>query len=111
MKIANLRPLITNNRVQFRLSEEYRVPEISGCYVLASIEDDVIYIGESVNLNRRMQEHLADPRMNQRTSFGLANWFYYQQYPKEEISNTETLLLFNHKAIEGRLPPLNRIGP
>ncbi len=110
MNINSLRPPLSK-RVQFRLSESFRVPQSPGCYALASIDDDVIYIGRSVNLYNRMQQHLDNPRMNQRTLLGVANWFYYEQWTENSIANIEELLLFNYKAIEGRLPPLNRVGP
>lgn len=110
MKIVNLYPKL-HNRVPFRLSEARRVPERSGCYVLASIHDDVIYIGQSVNLCQRMQQHLNTSRMTQITSVGLVVWFYYGMIPLEKIEGIESQLIFNYKAVEGQLPPLNRKGP
>lgn len=95
----------------FRLSEALRVPESSGCYVLTSINDDVIYIGQSVNLNQRMQQHLNSLRMTQSTSAGLAVWFYYGLLAPDKIEKIELQLIFNFKAVEGQLPPLNRQGP
>lgn len=110
MKITNLRPSLSD-RVQFRLSESIRVPEVSGCYALTNIYNNVMYIGQSVNLSQRMQQHLGDPRMTGNTPLGLANWFYYALYPSTEIIAIEDQLLFNFKAAEGQLPTLNRIGP
>lgn len=110
MIISSLNPKLPA-RVQFRFSEALRVPERSGCYVLASIHGDVIYIGQSANLNQRMQQHLDTPRMTQTTSAGLAVWFYYSLLPPEKLNLIESQLLFNFKAVEGKLPPLNRIGP
>ena len=110
MKVA---ALCTNlsGRVQFRFSESARVPESSGCYTLANIHDDVLYIGQSVDLCRRMQDHLDTPRMTRPTSLGLAVWFYYGLWPSAEIDVIEAQLLFHFKAVEGKLPPLNRVGP
>lgn len=101
----------SKDRVQFRLSENIRVPEVSGCYILSNIYDDILYIGQSVNLRQRMQQHLDDPRMTARTSLGLATWFCYQRHDSDTLDSVEQQLLFSFKAVEGRLPPLNRVGP
>lgn len=110
MKIGALKPAISN-RAPFRLSESLRVPQKSGCYILASINDDVIYIGQSVNLSQRMQQHLDNPRMTAQTALGVASWFYFGLWPEREIADVERQLLLNFKATEGSLPPLNRMGP
>lgn len=110
MKVTELRPSLLD-RVQFRFSESIRVPETSGCYALSSIFNDVIYIGKSVNLCRRMQQHLEDSRMTKLTSHGLATWFNYGILSPAEINRIEIQLLFAFKALEGQLPPLNRVGP
>lgn len=110
MKIHTLDPQLTG-RIQFRFSESLRVPENSGCYALSNIHDDILYIGMSVNLRQRMEQHLGDPRMTGRTSLGLATWFYYGFWLPEEIAVVEEQFLFMFKANEGRLPPLNRKGP
>ena len=110
MKTAALCPTLSE-RIRFRLSESIRVPETSGCYALANIYDDVLYIGRSVDLCRRMQDHLDTPRMTNPTSLGPAVWFYYGLWPSDEIDTIEAQLLFHFKAREGQLPPLNRVGP
>lgn len=98
-------------RVQFRLSEIARVPEASGCYVVTNITDDVIYVGETKDLHRRIQEHLSDPRMTGPTPLGLVSWFCFGLWSCADISDVETRLLFDYKAIHGQWPPLNRTGP
>ncbi|MCY3992852.1 MAG: GIY-YIG nuclease family protein [Caldilineaceae bacterium] len=110
MRIEDLSPNLSN-RVQFRLSEALRVPDSSGCYALTNIYDEVIYIGQSLNLNQRMQQHLDTSRMTKTTSVGLAVWFYFGLLPPEKIKGIELQLIFNYKAVEGNLPPLNRRGP
>ena len=97
--------------MQFRLSEYFRVPESPGCYAITNIYDDILYVGQSINLSQRMSQHLSNPRMTEPTNLGLGTWFYYELWPSSEINAIETRLLFNHKAVEGLLPPLNRIGP
>lgn len=99
------------DKLAFELRFSKFAPESSGCYILASIYDDVLYIGQTENLSRRMEEHWKDPRMTQPTQLGLSFWFYYQDVPIEELRFTERSLLAQHVFGHGRLPPFNRIGP
>lgn len=110
MKVAALFSR-TSGRVPFHRSELVRAPLQPGCYALAGVEDDVVYVGQTENLQRRMKEHLDDRRMNAQTPFGLPVWFYYMLLPDEHLVQWETQLLVRFKAIEGRLPSLNRAGP
>lgn len=100
-----------SNRIPFRFSESSRVPEESGCYVLSNIYDEVLYVGQSVNLHQRMEQHLADDRMTGLTPLGLASWFSWRLVDSWELRPLETQLLLRFKAVEGARPPLNRIGP
>ena len=110
MKIRSLSPAL-KKRIPFLLSRVIEVPESPGCYVLATIEDEVLYIGKTNSLHRRIQEHLDDSRMTQMTTSGLAVWFYFGSWPTTDIDIVETTLLFNYKAFHGHWPPLNRAGP
>ena len=110
MRVAELNANFAD-RVPFRHSESFRVPERAGCYVLSSIYGAVLYVGQSVNLHRRIEQHLADDRMTSLTPLGLASWFCWQLVDDSELRPLETQLLFRFKAAEGELPPLNRVGP
>ena len=110
MKVADLDASLSN-RIPFRLSDSVRVPEIAGCYVLTNILGDVLYIGQSVNLHRRMEQHLVDARMTGTTRLGASSWFYWVSADDSELRPLENQLLLRFKAAEGALPPLNRVGP
>lgn len=110
MKVAELDSEI-KCRVGFELRFSIGVPSKPGCYMLASFYGDVLYVGMTNNLQRRMEEHLDNSRMMQRTSFGLASWFYFRSLSEECLYQTERHLLSRYKFKEGQLPPLNRIGP
>ena len=107
MKVAELK-LDFCNEASFSLQFIDRIPDVSGCYVLSNIYKDILYIGMSQNVHRRMREHLNDPRMKQRTSLGFVAWFNYHQLQYEFCYQTEQKLLFQHKFKEGILPILNR---
>ena len=70
MNVSELTPSFTG-RTPFRLSDNLRVPQSPGCYAIANIYDDVLYIGQSSDLSRRMSEHLNNPRMTKPTILGL----------------------------------------
>lgn len=110
MKVAELEPAM-DAKVSFDPRFSVQVPDVPGCNILASIYDDVLYIGETNSLNRRMGEHLDDPRMNRRTYLGVASWFYFVKVPCDKTFPTEQSMLTQHKYQELRRPPLNRKGP
>ena len=87
------------------------VPTHPGCYVLANVVDDVLYIGLTNNLCRRFMQHLSDPRMTGLTSLGLAHWFYFMDVPRDQLEWAEGSLLSRYKFQEVKLPILNRTGP
>ncbi len=70
--------------------------------------DEILYIGETGDLRRRMKDHLDTPRMVQPTSLGRACWFSYQLVPSNRRYQVEQSMLAQHKFAEGDLPQLNR---
>lgn len=95
----------------FELRFSMLVPTAPGCYMLANIYEDVLYIGQTNNLQRRLEEHLADSRMRQTTQLGVATWFFYRKISELLTYTTEQSLLTEYKYHEGTLPLLNRAGP
>ena len=110
MKVQHLDDEMTE-RVSFDFRFGAHVPTLAGCYVLTNIYDDILYIGQTIDLCRRMEEHLKDPRMNQRTRYGLVSWFYYTSLPSSKLRDVELQLLAGYKFAHGEWPPLNRTGP
>ena len=96
---------------RFQYRSNAGVPTHSGCYVLANVVDDVLYIGRTKNLRQRFLQHLSDPRMTGLTSSGLSHWFYYLDAPLSKIQWLEGSLLSRYKFHEVKLPILNRAGP
>ena len=107
MKVAELQPAM-DARVSFDPRFSIRIPSAPGCYILSTIYDDVLYIGETNDLGRRMGEHLDDPRMTRRTPEGLASWFHYKELPDDKTYPTEQFMLSQHCCKVGRKPALNR---
>lgn len=106
MTIDKLIPPPTN-RENFKHSSLRFVPEAAGCYVLTTFDNVVLYIGQAVNLRRRMNDHLNDPRKTGLTAQGRAFFFYWLEY--EVIGTLERTWLNIHGEYEPRYPILNSI--
>jgi hypothetical protein len=109
MKIEQLSPK-PDDKIQFKLSFYKNAPKTSGCYVLATFEDDILYIGLSDNLYKRFQQHLENPNKTQSTPEGKAVWFYYIRYNINNLPKLERTWLNQFEAIQGKLPILNKIS-
>ena len=99
------------SRSRFARWSEFDVVESSGCYALANVNDEVLYVGQSANLRRRFIQHLDDRGKTGSTAKGLAHWFYYFEVRASELTRTEDALLSRYKFHTTQLPPLNRAGP
>ncbi len=97
--------------VPFQRKDAWRVPKSAGCYVITNAYRDVLYIGETNNLRRRMGEHLDDGRITKPTPIGRAVWFHYKLIAAIDTKDAEDRLLMRYTTIIGRLPVLNRAGP
>jgi len=109
MKIEELLPK-PDNKVHFKLSFYKNVPKISGCYILTTLENDILYIGLSDNLHNRFQQHLDNPEKTQPTPVGKATWFFYLEYDINNLPKLERTWLNQFEAISGELPLLNKVN-
>jgi len=109
MKIEQLSPK-PNDKVQFKLSSYKSVPKTSGCYILATFENDILYVGLSDNLYNRFQQHLDNPEKTKPTSTGKAIWFFYIEYDITNLPKLERTWLNQFEVIEGKLPVLNKVS-
>lgn len=106
MQIGVLQPE-PNSRLAFQQSQFHRVPRESGCYVLATFDDHILYLGKTNNLKRRFNEHLQNPDKLVKTERGIAFWFYYLQ--SENPDCLERTWLNHYRSLEGGLPVFNKI--
>jgi len=109
MKIEQLSPSL-NNKVLFKLSSYKNVPKISGCYVLTTFDNDILYIGLSDNLHRRFQQHLDNPEKTLPTPEGKAIWFFYLEYDDSILQKLERTWLNQFQTMQGDLPILNKVN-
>ena len=107
MKVQVLDPS-PKHRENFRRNRQPFVPETSGCYVLASFLDVVLYVGLTKDLRRRFGEHLDDPRKTSTTEVGRAFFFYWLEC--DELEKVERTWQNECEMMDGSLPILNKVA-
>ncbi|WOS65839.1 GIY-YIG nuclease family protein [Sinorhizobium fredii] len=106
MRIGDLVPVPTK-REGFRRSRLRFVPGDCGCYVLATFDGHVLYVGLTKNLRRRMGQHLDNQEKVKATDFGRAVWFLWLEC--DNLSKVERTWMNIHVQHHGKLPILNKI--
>jgi excinuclease UvrABC nuclease subunit len=108
MKVQSLTPK-PDKKIEFSFRKYKFVPAVSGCYVLTNFFDDILYIGLTVDLKRRIQEHLSSKEKTQATIDGKAYWFHFVEAPNEmKLQSIERGWLNQYELSHGELPKLNR---
>jgi len=90
----------------FRRDRLKFIPDKSGCYVLTTFTRVVLYVGLSVNLRRRIGEHLDSKEKTNATELGravLVHWL-----ASNDLNKIERTWLNIHIASEGCMPVLNQ---
>lgn len=108
MNASSLIPQPTD-KMAFNIRNWLLIPKLSGCYVLTSGDDFILYIGLTKNLYNRFQQHINDPNKTMPTENGRAIWFHY--LPAEEINlhKIERSWMNEYQRQHGVLPILNKI--
>ncbi len=106
MKVSELTPYPAHTET-FKRSRQRFIPAESGCYVLTTFLGDVLYIGLSNNLRRRMGEHLDNPDKTNETALGRAVLFHWSE--GKNMNQIERTWMNIHIQSEGVLPILNSI--
>ena len=113
MKVGELNPAPAG-RIRFNGWRQRAASPLSpGCYVIASFNDDILYIGQSARIGGRMRSHVTDSRKRQPTPIGTAYWLYYRACESgDELNALERGWVLQHKTREGgAMPPFNKIMP
>jgi len=85
------------------------IQKIPGCYVLVNTDNDILYVGQAININQRFQQHLDNPENTSPTREGIAWKFYFLEYDTKKLSFLENSWLQEFQQIEGQLPILNKV--
>ena len=120
MQVNRLDPKPTD-RSQFDWGCVRDIPNRPGCYVLAghAVEKSthqpahvVLYIGQTKNLSRRFEEHLADEDKHEKTPKGFVRWFLWLPCDTDLLSDIERQWLQDFARMNGgALPHFNRQQP
>lgn len=109
MNVEHLQPCV-EHRENFRRDRERFVPQIAGCYVLASFQGVVLYVGLTKDLKRRFGEHLDDPKKTSETAKGRAIFFYWLQCEELALEKVERTWQNDCVTVDGALPILNDVA-
>ncbi|MGU9951319.1 MAG: GIY-YIG nuclease family protein [Gammaproteobacteria bacterium WSBS_2016_MAG_OTU1] len=109
MLILSLSPT-PDGKYEFSYSAMSKVPEASGCYVITMYDGKILYIGQSTNICKRMEQHLDKGDKNN-TPWGKSFWLYYKLCPTHELSNLENGWVNQYTIKEGKLPFFNKVHP
>ncbi len=110
MKIDKLTPA-PQDKTQFDLSKNYKIPQESGCYVMTNYDEDILYIGQAKNIRQRFKRHLDDPKKTSITPKGIAFWFHWLEWDVIELNSLERGWLNTYSATIGELPIMNSQNP
>jgi hypothetical protein len=108
LKVDQLAPRVAN-RVRFSLREQKLVPSAPGCYALVSLDEEVLYLGLTNNLSRRLAEHCESRVKRAPVNGRKAMWFHYVPVEKLKLGRVERGWMNQYLQLHGRLPPLNRV--
>lgn len=109
MKVETLKPLPTN-LVPFDLTSYKQVPRSSGCYILSTYDNEILYIGLTKNLYNRFIKHLNTPEKINPTIDGRAIWFHYMVFDTQNLPKLERTWLNQFLIAHARFPILNKIS-
>lgn len=106
MKVCELIPLPTSKEA-FRRAQSRFVSDASGCYVLATFDEIILYVGLAKNLRRRFVQHLDTAEKVAVTAQGRAVWFFWLEC--EELQKVERTWMNAYLLEHAKLPILNKI--
>ena len=109
MFITSLRPA-PEGQERFAYPGLHRLPAEPGCYVLTTVDDIIIYIGQSINITKRVAQHFDDSAKKEMTPYGVAFWCHYLRIAKKDLNRLELGWLNAHILCEGALPHFNKVG-
>ena len=107
MKVEQLVPAC-NGKARFEYIQIGALPERPGCYVLTSFEGDILYIGQSKNVARRVGEHFNNWSARRNSPFWV---FYLLVHDSHELDALERGWVNEYQLREGALPQFNSISP
>ena len=109
MKIDTIAPP-PESKVLFKWASVKSIPEQSGCYIITTFDNDILYVGLASNLNNRFKQHLSNPEKTNPTNDGKAIWFFFKNHDVKNLQQLERTWLNQFNDVHGRLPILNKVN-
>lgn len=110
MKIQELQIRLLKKEI-FSFAHLKKVPSEPGCYFLSTYSQEILYIGSSNNLQRRLKQHLEEGVKVRTTPFGIVYWFYFEICSLEKKKPNERGWINTAILNDGSLPFFNQISP
>jgi hypothetical protein len=108
VKVSELSP-IPAERLLFKLSSLKIVPAAPGCYVLATFDGEILYVGQSVSLNQRFRSHMDNLEKTSLTPRGKAFWFHFLSDESGNLDKLERTWLNEYLTMHAEFPILNKV--
>ena len=109
MKVEQLSPQ-PNHQIRFAWSHHKTASIQAGCYVLATYNNDVLYVGLATkSIQSRMGSHLDTPAKRVGDTYGVPFWFYYVERAANEVGSIERGWMNQSILIDGKMPSLNKV--
>ena len=110
MLVSDLLPK-ADGKVKFNYSALDKSPAESGCYIITTFDGTILYIGQSDNIRRRMEEHLDEKEKTKETPWGVSFWLYYKLYDKTKLNELEREWTNEYKLKMGKRPHFSKNDP
>lgn len=107
MRVSNLRPPPENMK-RFAYPDLRELPTESGCYVLSTANDSIVYIGQATDIERRVTQHFNDPEKRDAAPHGVAFWCHYLRAESVDLNRLERGWLGQYQITTGALPYFNK---
>ena len=110
MKVDRLTPA-PSQKTQFAWSHHATLPDLPGCYALATYAGDVLYVGlATTSIRSRVESHLDSPLKRKGVEpLGVPFWVHYILRPAIEVGPIERGWMNTAILEDGEMPPLNRV--
>ena len=109
MTIDELIPAF-NERIVFSYDNYKKIPPVPGCYVITNFQSEILYIGQSVNLQKRFCQHLDNNEKTKIGGYGRPTYFYFLACNVERLNKLESSLLQQYELKHGALPVWNKVN-
>ena len=110
MLVSLLKPE-TEGKMNFSYFALRNASQDSGCYALTTHDGTVLYIGQTVNICKRIEQHLDEGKKREQTPWGVVFWAYYRLCNARDLNNLENGWINEYVIKEGRMPFFNKARP